>query len=334
MLDWVTLALCFALAGSTPDSAGVIEGTVVNGSRGHSPIPAAAVVLRAQHRGAWMPIAETVCDNKGQFRFEGLPLEKDLVCLTGANFQGIHYPGRRVAMDAALPRVPQTIVVYETVADSNPLVGTSHEIDIRAEAGVLVVTETIVVANRSSQTYVGPQTPEAESAATLRLSIPSEFEKVTFAKEFFGRQFQLNNERLETQIPWTPGQRELKFTYRLPLEHRNWSFRRPLDLPTEKMRLKVRGAQLQDVYCSLPFVRKSTDDALVFESESPLLPRAHAIELQFGDLPVPWMIHARWFALAALVLLVLLTWGLLLRVRGAKMPKSQDSNPHEVARAA
>ena len=95
-------------------------------------------------------------------------------------------------------------MVYDTVSEPNPLIVSRHQIEVRPDSGVLVVTETIVVANRTKGTYVGSEMVKGGGEVTLRLSIPPEFEKVTFDKEFFGRQFQLNEQRLETQVPWPP----------------------------------------------------------------------------------------------------------------------------------
>jgi hypothetical protein len=195
---------------------------------------------------------------------------------------------------------------------------------------VLVVTETILVANNSRQSYVGKETEAGVPPVTLRLSIPSQFEKVTFAKEFFGRQFQLNNERLETRIPWTPGERELKFTYRLPLEHRHWLLRRPLDLPTEQIRLWVLGESV-DVTCNLTASPTHQEDALLFESKGSLLPAGHTIEVQFGSLALSWIADARWWALGGLISLVSATsafmW--LRRRRPATPPILRPANAKE-----
>jgi hypothetical protein len=333
MMNWVSIAFCCALAAPSPSHSGVIEGVVLNGSQHQSPVHGAVVVLRADHQGRLLPIAESVSDDEGRFRFEQLPVTGDLVCLPGANYQGVHYPGRRVSLDGRRPVPDQRIVVYETVADPSPLVAARHEIDIRLETGVLVATETIIVANRTLRSYVGSETAEGQPSVTLRLSIPSEFEKVTFEKEFFGRQFQLNNGNLETQIPWTPGQRELKFTYRLPFEHRQWLFRRALDLPTEHIRVTV-GGQTEDVTCNLLSARTLQGNAIVFDSEAAILPAGYTVELQIGDLPVSWTAYARWSALAALVLLLLGTCAFMFWRRrtlpmaetaGSIEPKARDA---------
>lgn len=55
------------------------------------------------------------------------------------------------------------------------------------------------------RTYVGRPAHEGGRTATLRLSIPSDFHRTTFHKEFYGRQFTLIDGRLVTDIPWAPG---------------------------------------------------------------------------------------------------------------------------------
>jgi hypothetical protein len=315
MIFGIAVAVCCWLS-ALADAGANVEGLVVNGSRGMAPVAGAIVVLRAEHQGTLTPVAQTTADAGGGFRFEQLSLPHGVVFLPGANHQGIHYPGRRVTIGSQTPATGQRIVVYETVAEPSPLVASRHEIEIRPETGVLAITETIQVANRSLQSYVGRDSKGGEPSATLRLAIPQQFDKVTFAKEFFGRQFQLNDGRLETQIPWTPGQRELKFTYRLPVEQQHWVFGRPLDLPTEQIRVRVVGPS-NDVTCNLAASQARPEDAIVFESQDSLLPAGHTIEVRFGSLPVPWTAVAKWWALGGLAVLICGTSAFMLLRRSA-----------------
>ncbi len=100
--------------------------------------------------------------------------------------------------------------------------------------------ETLVVRNPSRATYVGDAS--AGFATTLALGIPESFERVTFHREFFGRRFHVVNGRLVTDVPWTPGERTLKFTYYLPMTESRYALARPLDLPCSGVRVRVRGA--------------------------------------------------------------------------------------------
>jgi hypothetical protein len=301
MWSWVVIAACSApLATST--GSGVIEGTVLNGTNYRLPVAGVPVVLRVESREGWISVAETTTDREGRFRFEGLPTEEELLYLPGANHMGVHYPGTRVRLKARETAASQRIVVYDTVAEPSPLVAARHELQIDVAGSVVTVCETILIANRTLRSYVGTSTSADAPPGTLQLSLPPEFEKVTFEKEFFGRQFQLNGERLETEIPWTPGQRELKFTYRLPLEARRWRFRRPLDLPTEHVRLTIVSRDSESIACNLPSAAGPTDDSLAFEATA--LPAGHVIELELGSLPLAWTAYARGTAVAVLLLLV------------------------------
>jgi hypothetical protein len=318
MIDLISIALCFGVLASPPSPAGVIEGVVVNGSDHRSPVAGATVVLRAEHQGALISIGQTTTDNEGGFRFETPAAAQQMVFLPGANYQGIHYPGSRIRLQGEPSAANRQIVVYETIDQPNPLVASRHDIEIHVDAGALVVTESMVVANRTLRSYVGPgnvntESGNEQSTVTLRLSIPPEFDKVTFAKEFFGRQFQLNGQSLETQIPWTPGSRELKFTYRLPVDRRDYRFRRVLDLPTERVRVTVSGDANDGTTCTLSEAELLYDGAKLFESNGRILPAGDAIELQLGRLPVLWTSYAGWVALAVLLLLVLATSVTVLR---------------------
>jgi hypothetical protein len=325
MTSLLAIALCFAVTADPATEAGVLEGVVVNGSQYLAPVADAAVVLRVNHQGTFISVAQTTADKNGRFRFEQLPLAPDLIYLPGANFKDIHYPGSRVKADGQQQLTSQIIVVYDTADKPNPLIASSHEIEVRPGRGLLVVTETITIANRTNRSYVGSAAGPDEHPITLRLSIPPEFEKVTFEKEFFGRQFQLNEERLETQIPWTPGKRELKFTYRVPIEDQYWLFNRPLDLPTEHVRIQIAGDRTDDVSCNLPQTSASSSNGVVFESSGNVLPAGHAISLQLGNLPLPWTAYARWAALGGLGLLMLGTSAFMFTRRRSSPNREQAS---------
>jgi hypothetical protein len=223
------------------------------------------------------------------------------VCVPGANYKDIHYPGTRVHLDNRALIAEQTIVVYEPITHPSPLVATRHELQLRAEAEVLVVSESIVIANLTAHSYIGP---EAEDPVTLRLAVPAEFEKVTFDKEFLGRQFRVNQGLLETGIPWPPGARELRFTYRLPMNGGKWRFQRPLDLPCGLVRVSVVRNQTPAIHCNLPEVPEINSDAIVFGATGNF-PAGHVVEVELANMPMAWGTIARWIALGVLVTLVL-----------------------------
>ena len=177
-----------------------------------------------------------------------------------------------------------------------------HEIVIQTESNLLNVTETILVSNPSSYCYVGGA--EGKRPVTLRLHIPPHFEKVTFHKEFYGRRFAMIDGALMTTIPWPPGERELKFTYILPIEKQHQVWERPLDLPCGAVRLSVIGSDSKGITCNLPSGQATDSSELVFEHQGTFLPAGHTIRVAFGRLPVPFSAYGRWIALGILATLI------------------------------
>jgi hypothetical protein len=293
--------VAFAGADVSPETTGTIQGVVVNGSHGNEPVVDADVVLRAGQDGLLEPVAETKTDKHGKFVFEELPFDPTVVFLPGADRDGVHYSGKRLQLDLARPNAQVTIRAFDAIKSPSPLQALRHDIEVTVEPRVMIISETMLVANRSGNTYVG-EPLENEPPVTLRLSVPANFDRVTFGSEFYGRRFRIVDHQVVTDIPWPPGERELKFTYRIPLENSGGLFRRPLDLPCSKVSLRVRGEEAKKISCNLPSARPGGGET-VFASVDEQLRAGYTLELQVGKLPIRWMLYARWSSLGALCVL-------------------------------
>jgi hypothetical protein len=297
-------ASCVLVTCVPSEQDGTIVGAVFNGSKSGQPVAGSEVILQVQQDGSFIPLAQTSTDECGVFVFDGLPADGATVFLPGANRGGVFYPGERVRLGLQNVRAEVAVRVFDAVNDPSPLVALRHEFTVHTEPTVLSVSETIRVSNPTPYCYVGGS-DNAERPVTLRLHIPSNFEKVTFDKEFYGRRFALIDGTLLTTIPWPPGERELKFTYILPLEKKRQVWKRPLDLPCSDIRLTALGIQPADVACNLSPSVIQEAGAVTFESRGNRLEAGHMICLELGGLPVPFTAYARWVALGVLACAIL-----------------------------
>ncbi len=308
MTAWNLLcAACLLLPGEASAGRGVIDGIVVNASDGNTPLAGAEVVLQIKIDGQLAAMEETTTGDDGKFRFENLPVGRRYHYLCGANRHDIHYPGPTVNLSALRPRESVSLVVHDSIEHPNPLEIRSLDVVVQPQPGVLKVTETIVVRNPSCRTYVGRPAREGSAPVTLRLSIPETFRRVTFDREFYGRRFSLVGGKLVTDVPFTPGERELRLTYWLPIEQRRRVWQRPLDLPCSHVRVRVHTEEPNDVACNLaqgPVQRHDEMTQLTFESQGQTLPAGHVIRLDLDQLPLPWMAYGRYVASLVLVGLV------------------------------
>jgi hypothetical protein len=321
MVHFLVLAATGLLPGGEPPENSLIQGVVVNGSKGETAVAGVEVVLLAGKDNQFKYVASTTTAGDGCFVFDRRHLSPplDLVYGVGANWDGVHYPGPRFHIDPQATPVTTRLTVFDAVASPCPLVADLHEINIRVDPGVLNVTEIVVVNNPSSTTYVGTADPGALNMAptTLSMLIPEGVSHVTFNKEFDGRNFLLVDGRLVTTVPWPPGKRQLAFIYQLPVENNRLVFKRALDLPCSHARLAVTGEGSQELTCNLPKVTTPNIVPIGFEGET--LPAGYTLQLEMSRLPVSWVVYARWAALVVLgSLMVVTTMIIVMRTRSAR----------------
>jgi hypothetical protein len=330
----ISLVVGLLMLAQTPAGAGSIGGRVVNSTRGESPVGAAEVLLQIRVDGEFVVVARTTADSDGRFLFEGLPVDQGLLYLPGSTRDGIHYPGPRLALSPDRPSAQVVLKIRETIAEPNPLVLRDYDLVLQPEPGALRVTETMVIENPEPATYVGRNPHGGVEPVTLQLGIPADFERVTFDKEFYGRGFSLINEKLVTGIPWTPGQRELRFTYILRNDGRQRLWSRPLDLPCRHVRLTVRTEAPEGVSCNLAASSRREDGGVVVDSQGRELPAGFTIRVELSRLPVSVMAYARWVVLAALALVIAGSCLVMRHHRCALARREPVKPPHRRSRKA
>ncbi len=319
--------LCLAICLGAAEHEGIIGGIVVNASDDDTPLPGVDVVLRTEIDGHMAPVAKTTTDWAGKFVFKELPVGMQYKYRPGANHDGIHYPGPDVRLNSQQWRVGVELGVHDSVAHPSPLVIRRHDVLIEPESGAMRVTESILVDNPSSRTYVGQAPNDESKPVTLCLNIPRILDRTTFHKEFFGRRFSMSDEKLVTNIPWTPGERELEFTYLLQNTKSNFVWQRPMDLPCSKLRIQVRTENPEQVACNLPTQATEQHDGvteLVFQSDAETLPAGHVVRLQLGAVAAPWMTYARWGAVIVLGGLIAGTTAIVFRRRRSATRQGPD----------
>jgi hypothetical protein len=262
-----------------PAAEGRIGGRVVDAARGGAPAAGAEVYLQVKLEDRFEVIGHAAADPEGRFLFEGLPLDPDLVYLPGASRDGVVYPGPRVRVSPERPEVGVVLEVTGSTGGPSPLVLRRFEAVLTREPGALRVAETLDIENPTPVTYVGGTARDAEGAsapATLRLHIPPEFERITFAEEFYGRQFAIREEQPETSLPWTPGRRVLRYVYVVPDDGSLRAWSRALDLPCDHTTLTVVGAE---AISNLGEGTRTADGARHFTSSAGTLPAGHALRV-------------------------------------------------------
>jgi hypothetical protein len=319
----ILLAACL-LPVQLDDGQGTIGGVVAKAAD-RSPVAGAEVVLRRYIDGSFLPVAESTSDVDGKYYFRNLPTDGGIY-QPGANHGGVHYPGEKVRLTPARPVAGVKLEVCDAVAEPCPLVVRRHDVAIEPMEGKLKIREVLQIDNPSPTCYVGKPSEGGGDPVTLELSIPSTFASTTFDKEFYGRRFSLRGGKLVTSIPWTPGQRELGFTYIVPNEKGHYAWQRPLDLPTSQIRIVAHVEDPDSIVCDVGEPSTEADGGVVFLANE-ALPAGRVIRVEFGRLPIPAITYARWGALALLIAAIIASYALLRKKRTG--PAEEPFSPSE-----
>jgi len=300
------ILLCAAAPGWYPAHAvaGTIEGTVVNTSSGASVPCRVEVALHVQVHHEFVPFQETISDAQGRFRFQRLPVDDGVVYQVGATRHGVFYPGPRIPLNELQPIARAQLSVCDAVAGPSPLRLERMDVVIRPESGLLKVTESLLVDNPSHTCYVGQADSQGADPVTLELSIPPDFERTTFDQEFFGRRFAVFNHKLVTNVPWTPGQRELRYTYIVRNTQKVSHWKRTVDLPCTNVTVRVEGVPPDEVRCGMLRRTVADENSVTFESAGQEIAAGQVLQVDLGRLPLPWMTYGRWVAVAIMLGLI------------------------------
>ncbi len=300
----IAACLCVLLANdpSLEQVTGTIEGVVMNASQDHAPVAEAEVILQVLLEGKFAPVETTRSDALGRFHFDCLPVGPDALYLPGATRDGIFYPGRRIEFSTQHRTAYMTIPVHDSVRQPNPLVIREHEIVLRAEGNALQVVESMLIENPVPVTYVGDGDEQSQKmSATFRLGIPANFRRLTFEKEFYGRAFQVIDGQVVTTIPWTPGQRSVRFTYTIVDSETLDRWEHRWDVPCEHLLLRVQQDAPEKISCSLGPASGLTEQEAVFQFDAAQLAGVEELHVTLSRRPRSWNWHARWIAVVLLL---------------------------------
>jgi hypothetical protein len=238
-------------------SAGVLEGQVVNGTAGGPQVGAGmAVTLHVVQGGAELDALRTTTDAGGRFRFDNLDTDPALSYALDAVYLDVTYGSAEPYKFEGVPSsLSAQLFVFETTEDPANLRVDSVHIIAESLGPVLRLTEVYLLGNQGDRTYIGKPDPAAGGRPTTAfIPLPAGAVGLAFQDgESPDRYVEVEGGLRDTQ-PVPPGvdTSVARFSFHLtvdgatvPLEHK---FAYPvsrLNLLAAQPGLTVRGQQLQ-----------------------------------------------------------------------------------------
>lgn len=275
---WLASALFLVLVtGLAAQENGTIEGRVVNGTTGN---PAAGLEVTLTHFSMEpMPPRTATTDDEGGFRFEGLPMGPRHGYVVSVDYAEVTYTSEFWRALQGETQHSLELWVYEiTDSDQALRIARSHHVVVPQVQG-LAVLELLVLANPGNRTFVPAggsiAVPLPEGAVDLQVTEGDALGKVT-----------LEEGVLHIRTPLPPGERELIYTYRLPLAGDSFRWQHSITYPIEfyDLLLPAGAASVSSPTLSHQGTRQIEEESYDYWSGQ-RLQVGERLTIEFADLP-------------------------------------------------
>jgi hypothetical protein len=269
------VSLLPAVALAQESAVGTISGQVVNGTAGGGSVAGIEVSLITYVNGMAGETRTTMADGEGKFRFDNATIDNKY--LVSTKYMDVNYYYSVIFEAGTTAAYVEAKVCDATNSDETIRVKQAHTI-INAEEKDLLVTEVFVLVNDGDKTYVGTN-------GVLVFTLPQG------ATEFQAPQEQapdyefLDNNRVTYLVPFPPGERQVVYSYTLPVPSYNgltipWQ----VDYPTDVLDLMVAGEGIEVAATQLapadPVVTGTGERFIHFRGDN--LPRGTVINLHLS----------------------------------------------------
>jgi hypothetical protein len=222
---------------------GIIEGQVINDTSGSGNVAGLHVRLISDIGEEIQIIATTETDTEGNFNFTDIA--RQYKYLVSVSYMEVDYYSVVVFPSDDVKTFVQIAVCDATTSDRDIRVLMAHKIiDFRDTS--VNVTEISVLLNDGDQTFIGTGSGANGEQGILVFNLPEGAVGFQAAQELVDDFVLLDDYKVEYAVPFPPGERQLVFTYDIPLQYEEGitiSF--PVDYPTDYMDVMVRSDDVE-----------------------------------------------------------------------------------------
>ncbi len=269
---------------------GVITGTVTNATPPGGPMRGITVTLRVFDSQVFEELRnfEATTDERGIFRFEGLPTSSDWAYMVTLNYKDVPYASAVQSFPPDQNQLNLPIRVYETTEDGSGIRIERAHWFIDFDGQNLLVGELYIISQDGDRVYVGAEEVAPGQRVTLRFPLPAGYQGLSVDPGPLGeRFFEVNGSVVDT-LPMPPGQgvRQIFLSYRYPYQGRSLDFQHQLAYPTARLNVLIADVGVKVSSPQVVFRDKqgiSGQQYLNLEGEN--LPAGQLITLSFKRLP-------------------------------------------------
>ncbi len=285
VLEYVrSLSMGPMVQGSLPKGAGVITGTVTNGTTGQ-PVANASVELGIFDATSLLESRGAVADASGTYRFAELPTDTTLIYVARVVYGGADnsYSSEPAQFQAGQSALNLPVAVFETTTDASGIRADRVHLIVDFQDNQLQIDEMLVFSLSGNRAYIG------DGTGVLRFTLPQGAQNLQISDgEIGGRYMPVQNGFVDL-LPLTPGTgtRQILYHYSVPYSQGALDLTRAIPYPAAAVNAlvtdvgaKVSSDQLQDQGT------RTTQGGNFISLAALNVPANQPLTLRFRDLPL------------------------------------------------
>lgn len=216
-LGLASTALAQAAAPDVPPGPARIEGVVLRAETGQ-PVAGAEVALYALTAEGVPGLRRTESDAAGRFLFENVANDPAIGWLVGARFEGVAFPGGRVAFAPGESIAKIEVRVDQPTRDPSAVRVGEYSVRLLRQPGGLRAIETLALQNEGTNTYYVPAEARTETRPALEAVLPANAAEFEMPLGVVPEGLVRSGNRLHWYGPVLPGAQELSWSFVLAPE--------------------------------------------------------------------------------------------------------------------
>lgn len=241
------LILSASVLAAEPGS-GIIEGSVVNGTKDGSSVANQDIILKTYLNDNEIGSTATKTDAAGKFQFSGLSAGPGYSYQVSLQYQEAEYISERITFDKGKTTKSVTLTVYDSTTSDGAIKVTFSHIIIYVGQGSFSVMEYFLFVNEGDRTYVGSKVVGADGKKeTLRFSLPKKATELQYTLELMECCVVQTEEGFVDTMPVKPGAIEASFSYRLSYSSGTYTFSKKVNHPIDNFDLLVQSKGIEVV---------------------------------------------------------------------------------------
>ncbi|MBI4188586.1 MAG: hypothetical protein HY529_05205 [Chloroflexi bacterium] len=243
----LVLSLPAPVLAAEPDN-GVIEGQLVNGTKGGSSVAEQVVTLKTSLNDTETGSTPGKTDAQGKFIFTNLTTASGYSYQVIPSYQEADYYSEKISFTGGETTKSLEITVYDSTMSVEAIkLDTTHMI-IYAGQDKLEVVEFFRFSNQSDRTYIG--SGEKTASGTRRtVELPLLPDKTAADPEYGGELMVCcvipSEKGFFDTMPIYPGFKELSYSYNVKSSSGKYVFSRPINYPTGQYNFLIQGDGIQ-----------------------------------------------------------------------------------------